>query len=230
MLISRPLRPTTAAPTGPASGDLGGTYPSPTVTSGANHTHTASQIASGILAVDRGGTGGATAAEARTSLGAAAASHTHAAADVASGSLTVARGGTGSANASDARAALGVQDGPRLIPLAPYSDTVSTVDVVVGGTRFDPADYAVSGRTTVLTLDAIGQVVSGVTGTLTLRNLTDSTDDATLAWTETSATRKTASVTLPGAAKVYELRFKKAGGADSDYAVVIAANIRITWS
>jgi hypothetical protein len=82
----------------------------------------------------------------------------------------------------------------------------------------------------VLTLDAIGQVVSGVTGTLTLRNLTDSTDAATLSWTETSATRKTTSVTLPGAAKIYELRFKKSGGAVSDYAVISTANVRITWS
>ena len=116
------------------------------------------------------------------------------------------------------------------LPLAGYATTVSTVDGAIGGARFDPADHARSGRTTVLTLDAIGQVVNGVTGTLTLRNITDSTDDATLSWTETSATRKTASVTLPGAAKVYELRFKKAGGAVSDYAVISTANVRITWS
>jgi hypothetical protein len=117
-----------------------------------------------------------------------------------------------------------------LIPLGPYASTVSTVDVAIGGAYFDPADYAITGKTTVLTLDAIGQVVSGVTGTLTLRNLTDATDDATLSWTETSATRKTASVTLPGAAKVYELRLKKSGGAVSDYAVISTANLRITWS
>ena len=116
------------------------------------------------------------------------------------------------------------------VPLAPYTTTVATADEAIGGARFDPADHARSGRTTVLTLDAIGQAVSGVTGTLTLHNLTDATDVATLTWTETSATRKTASVTLPGAAKVYELRFKKAGGATSDYAVIIAANLRITWS
>jgi len=118
----------------------------------------------------------------------------------------------------------------QLIPLAPYASTVSTADAAIGGAYFAPADYAITGKTTVLTLDAIGQVVSGVTGTLTLHNLTDAVDVATLAWTETSATRKTTSVTLPGAAKVYELRFKKAGGAVSDYAVISTANIRITWS
>lgn len=124
-----------------------------------------------------------------------------------------------------------MQDGPRLIPLASYTTTVSTVDGAIGGARFDPADYAISGRTTVLTLDAIGQVVSSVTGTLTLYNLTDSVDAATpITWTETSATRKTASVTLPTTPKVYELRFKKSGGAVSDYAVISTANVRITWS
>lgn len=135
-----------------------------------------------------------------------------------------------SANAAAARTALGVQDGPRLIPLAGYTTTVSTVDVAIGGARFDPADYAITARTTVLTLDAIGQVVSGVTGTLTLYNLTDASTAATLTWTETSATRKTASVTLPTTPKVYELRFKKSGGAVSDYAVISTANVRITWS
>jgi hypothetical protein len=136
-----------------------------------------------------------------------------------------------SAAPGDVRAVLGVPSALQLIPLAPYASTVSTVDVAIGGAYFDPADYAITGKTTVLTLDAIGEVVSGVTGTLTLRNLTDSVDAATpLTWIETSATRKTASVTLPGAAKVYELRLKKSGGAVSDYAVISTANIRITWS
>lgn len=116
------------------------------------------------------------------------------------------------------------------LSLAGYTTTVATVDEAIGGVRFDPADHARSGSTTVLILDAIGQVVSGVTGTLTLHSLTDAADVATLTWTETSATRKTASVALPGAAKVYELRLKKSGGGASDYAAIVAANLRITWS
>jgi hypothetical protein len=43
----------------------------------AEHTHDASDITSGTLPIARGGTGGATAAAARTALGVAAASHTH---------------------------------------------------------------------------------------------------------------------------------------------------------
>lgn len=116
-------------------------------------------------------------------------------------------------------------------PLSPSAQsTTSTVDVVIGGTYFDPAAVKVTPGTTTLTLEAIGQVVSGVTGTLTLYNVTDASSDATLTWTETSATRKTASVTLPAAAKIYELRLKKSGGAVADYALVYGTNLRITWS
>ncbi|MGI5873548.1 MAG: hypothetical protein ACOX8R_02665 [Bacillota bacterium] len=51
----------------------------------------------GTLPVAQGGTGATTAADALTSLGAAAASHGHAAGDITSGTLGVARGGTGKA-------------------------------------------------------------------------------------------------------------------------------------
>ena len=68
-----------------------------------SHNHSASNITSGTLSVDRlptvsvakGGTGATTAAQARTNLGAAASSHNHSAANITSGTLAVARGGTG---------------------------------------------------------------------------------------------------------------------------------------
>lgn len=53
---------------------------------------------SGTLAVGSGGTGGTSAATARTNLGAAAASHTHAASDITSGVLSTARLGSGTAD------------------------------------------------------------------------------------------------------------------------------------
>ena len=68
----------------------------------ASHSHGTSDITSGTLSITRGGTGGATAAAARSNLGitlanlgAAAASHNHAAGNITSGILPIERGGTG---------------------------------------------------------------------------------------------------------------------------------------
>ncbi len=118
-----------------------------------------------------------------------------------------------------------------LEPLSPSAQsTTSTSDVVIGGAYVDPASAKIAAGTTTLTIEAIGQVVAGVTGTLTLYNVTDASTAATLSWTETSATRKTASVSLPAAAKIYELRLKKSGGGASDYALVYGVNLLVTWS
>lgn len=116
-------------------------------------------------------------------------------------------------------------------PLSPGAQsTTSTSDVVIGGAYFDPSQAKIAAGTTTLTLEAIGQVVSGVTGTLTLYNVTDASTAATLTWTETVATRKTAAVTLPASAKIYELRIKKSGGGASDYALVYGVNLLVSWS
>ena len=63
-----------------------------------SHTHATTDIASGTLAVNRGGTGVSTAAAERERLGLGS----------TTGALPVANGGTGSTSASDARTALGV--------------------------------------------------------------------------------------------------------------------------
>lgn len=109
---------------------------------------------------------------------------------------------------------------PPPIPLlAGVVTTVLGADTVAGYGYVDPTGLA------SLTLEAIGLVVSGVTGTLDLYDLTAAAVVATLTWTETVATRKTASVTVPGTARLYELRVRKAGGGDTDYALISAVSL-----
>jgi hypothetical protein len=133
---------------------------------------------------------------------------------------------------SSVRGTLGVQDGPRLIPLFALANSSSATPAVVGYAGFTPAAYAISGRTTTLTLDAIGQVSgAGLTGTLEVLDAAGSTV-ATLTWTETTATRKTASITLPGSAEIYRARVSCSGITDpvTEYALLGGANLSITWS
>lgn len=135
-------------------------------------------------------------------------------------------------SAQDARTALSVQDGPRLIPLFALANSSSATPAIAGYAGFTPAAYAISGRNTTLTLDAIGQVSgAGLTGTLEVLDAAGSTV-ATLTWTETTATRKTASITLPGSAEIYRARVSCTGVTDpvTEYALLGGANLSITWS
>lgn len=157
-------------------------------------------------------------------------------AELAEGDFLVGSGGSEVGVASDhaaaVRAAIGVQDGPRLIPLFAYATADNATPVVQALAGFTPSDYAISGRTTVLTLDAIGSVTSGSqTGTLEALNAAG-TVVATLTWTETTPTRKTASITLPGGAEIYRARVSCAGVTDplTDYALIGGAVLRVTWS
>ena len=54
--------------------------------------------------------------------------------------------------------------GPVLVPLASAESTVLSADTALAQVRFDPADYATP--PTAIALEAVGSVVSGVTGTL----------------------------------------------------------------
>lgn len=67
-----------------------------------DHSHGAGDITSGILSVERGGTGAANVADARKNLEAAASSHKHSTGDITSGTLPMARGGTGATSAAAA--------------------------------------------------------------------------------------------------------------------------------
>lgn len=124
--------------------------------------------------------------------------------------------------------ATGASGSPGPTTLALLASIVSTVTTsghdVVSYAHVDPDGVA------SITLEANGRVVSGVTGTLVLYDLDAAAAVATLTWTETAVTRKTASVTVPGAAHNYELRLSKSGGAESDFAVVGGANLLVTWS
>ena len=108
------------------------------------------------------------------------------------------------------------------VPIQLLAGVVTTVlgaDTVAGYGYVDPTGLA------SLTLAAVGQVVSGVTGTIDLYDLTAAAVVATLTWHETVPTRKTASVAVPGTARLYELRVRKSGGGDTDYALFSASTL-----
>jgi hypothetical protein len=118
------------------------------------------------------------------------------------------------------------------IPLFSYAVADSAVPVVYARAGFIPANYAITGKTTVLTLDAVGNVTgAGLTGTLELLNATGIIV-ATLSWTETEPTRKTVSVTLPGSSVIWRARTSCTGVVDplTQYALFGGAHVLTSWS
>ena len=117
---------------------------------------------------------------------------------------------------------------PWVLPLCPYATNDGPL-AAAGRLRFDPALFARAGLTLVVTLEIVGDVsAGGLTGTAELYDLTAAATAATLSWTETSATAKTAAVTAPGAAHTYELRASLSGGVG--YLILGGAVLRLTWS
>jgi hypothetical protein len=73
------------------------------------------------------------------------------------------------------------------------------------------------------TLEGIGFAsVAGVTGSVELYDLVNSSSLSSLSWTETTPTHKTASFVATGSSRVLELRVNKSGGGISDYALFSA--------
>ena len=108
------------------------------------HSHDATAIASGILPLVRGGTGGGNAEEARTNIGAAAVKHTHTTSDVVSGVWSVAAGGTGkeshtgnavlTGNGANAIKNVATADGAFYATAANGAPKFGTLPVAQGGT------------------------------------------------------------------------------------------------
>lgn len=71
------------------------------------HKHSANDVTTGIFPVSRGGTGAATATEAREKLGVAEKNHKHDASDIEDGTVQIAHGGTGASDAESACSNLG---------------------------------------------------------------------------------------------------------------------------
>lgn len=123
--------------------------------------------------------------------------------------------------------------GPRYIPLSGYATTAATEGTkVIGGSpeAINPTDFAITGKTLAWTLKLVASVVSGETLTVTLYNLTDSTTAATITVTETSPTAKSASVTVPGGAKSFELRASCSGATSAEYGVINSSSLKVSWS
>jgi hypothetical protein len=97
------------------------------------------------------------------------------------------------------------------IPLTLNETTDQASDMVVGALGITGASF---GSATVKFVATAFVANSGLTGTIKLYNLTDSTTEATLSFTELISTHKTSSaLTLNAGAKVYEIRIAVTGGA-----------------
>lgn len=139
-------------------------------------------------------------------------------------------------NAEDIRNILLVQDSARYLSLVSTATSVDATQgtVLLGGTpeALDPAEHAIPTRTQTWTLLVTASVTSGQTGTLELIDLDNgSAVVATISVTGTgTSTPYTASITLPGSARRYELRGTCSGTLDTHAMVVTAAAIKQSWS
>jgi hypothetical protein len=105
----------------------------------------------------------------------------------------------------------------RHLSLATNESTYDTSYQVVGSFSFDPDDYTITGMTKEIKFLAAGFVtLAALSGDIQLYNLTDAAQEAILNFTGagdvTTVKKISASLTLPTAEKIYEVRIKVTGG------------------
>lgn len=120
--------------------------------------------------------------------------------------------------------------GPALVPLAGLSTVDATQaptasPAVVGGAPVSVDPTVFTGA--VWTFCVAGSVVSGQTATVTLYDLTAGSTAATVTISAQTETNYTASITVPGTARTYELRLGVSGTTASHYATLNNAAIQI---
>lgn len=108
--------------------------------------------------------------------------------------------------------------------MAQNERTDQSLYTVVGNFSLNPLDYALSSATTTIKFVATGFVSDGaLTGNVQLHNLTDVSLEATLMFAGTTTVGKllSANLTLPGSAKMYEVRINVTGGTPPDDQLVV---------
>ena len=119
-----------------------------------------------------------------------------------------------------------------LIPVAAYGCGPFDADSIIGGCVIDPSDWDVDGATTTFTLELVARVTrAGLTGTISLYDITADAIVGTTTITSATSTRKTISVPVPGARHLYRLLARIASpSTDADFVALSDAVVRVTWS
>lgn len=130
-------------------------------------------------------------------------------------------------SAEEARDSLLAPLHPVVLTLAAYGANTGAV-AASGLISFDPADYAIDGKTLAIHFITIANVsAGGLEGSIGLYDLTASASAAANAYTETVTTLKSAVVAVPNSARVYELQSELTVGVG---AIRFGAYLRLSWS
>ena len=104
------------------------------------------------------------------------------------------------------------------------------VTTAIGNFHFNPADPVLTGTTVTVTFVVVGYVTgAAVQGTVELYDLTNASTVNTQTFTDVNLipTRKTASVSLPAANRMYEIRLTRTAGAGVDKIYSMWAGLQV---